>query len=153
MWSLASALTTPLVNFGQIDANIDAANARSQQANLIYQDTILQALQEIHTALAGYLNGLNAINRQTEARTRRAETVRLATERFDRGLTDMTVLTTAQAELDQATITLITQKAETAITYIRLQQALGIGSPVLANPLDASQTVTDFKDVHQMKAR
>ena len=125
LWSLASALTTPLVNFGQIDANIDAANARSQQANLIYQDTILQALQEIHTALAGYLNGLNAINRQTEARTRRAETVRLATERFDRGLTDMTVLTTAQAELDQATIALITQKAETAIAYIRLQQALG----------------------------
>jgi len=125
IWSLGSALTTPLLNFGRIDAEIDAANARSQQANLRYQNTILTAMQETHTALAGYLNGLNAITRQTEARNRRAETVNLATQRFDRGLTDMTVLTTAQSELDQATISLINQKAAAAIAYINLITAVG----------------------------
>jgi outer membrane protein TolC len=38
----------------------------------------------------------------------------------------MTDLTTAQAELDQATIDLINQKTSTAIAFIRLQKALSL---------------------------
>lgn len=50
----------------------------------------------------------------------------IARERFERGLTDMTDLTTAQAELDQATIELIREKTTTAIAFIRLQKALSL---------------------------
>jgi multidrug efflux system outer membrane protein len=127
IWSLASAVTMPLLNFGRLRGMVDAADARVQQASLRYEDTINRALQETKTALSDYLNGINAASAQESALKSRRDTVRIAKERFDRGLTDMTDLTTAQAELDNATISLINIKTETAIAYIRLQKALATG--------------------------
>lgn len=125
IWSLASGITAPIFNFGRLRGAVNAANARSTQAVLQYENTVLLALQETRTALSDYLNGINTVQTQAEALARRRDTVNIAKERFDSGLTDMTDLTTAQAELDQATIALIERKAAAAIAYIRLQKALG----------------------------
>jgi outer membrane protein TolC len=126
VWSLASAVTAPLINFGRLRGAVDAADARAQRAVLEYENAVLLALQEARTALSDYLNGVNAVNQQATALKHRQETVALAQERFNRGLTDMTDLTTAQAELDQATIALIDRKAAAAIAFVRLQKALGL---------------------------
>lgn len=126
IWSLAASVTAPILNFGRLHGAVDVADARAKQASLAYENTVLTALQETKTALSDYLNGINAINEQATALAYRQDTVRLAEQRFTRGLTDMTDLTTAQAELDQATLLLIQRKAEAAIAYIRLQKALGI---------------------------
>lgn len=129
IWSLASAVTIPLLNFGRLQGMVDAADARAQQASLRYEDTVNRALQETKTALSDYLNGMNAVSAQQRALQSRQETVRIAKDRFERGLTDMTDLTTAQAELDTATIALINIRTKTAIDFIRLQKALAISSP------------------------
>jgi NodT family efflux transporter outer membrane factor (OMF) lipoprotein len=126
VWSLASAITAPLLNFGRLRGAIDAADAKAQRAVLEYENAVLLALQEARTALSDYLNGVNAANQQAAALKYRRDTVALARERFNRGLTDMTDLTTAQAELDQATIALIERKAAAANAYVRLQKALGL---------------------------
>lgn len=126
LWSLAGGITAPLLNFGRLHGAVDAANARSARAALEYENAVLLALQEARTALSDYINGVNAVTQQAIALEHRQKTVHLAQERFNRGLTDMTDLTTAQAELDQATIALIKQKAATAIAYIQLQKSLGI---------------------------
>ncbi len=127
-WSLASSLTAPLLNFGRLTGALDVANAQSREAQYNYEKAILLALQEIKTALSDYLNGLNTLIAQGEALKRRQETVAIAKERFNRGLTDMTNLTTAQTELDQATLELIADKTSTAQAFIRLQKTLGLGS-------------------------
>jgi NodT family efflux transporter outer membrane factor (OMF) lipoprotein len=124
VWSLASAVTLPLLNFGRLRGMVDAADARAKQASLRYEDIVNRALQETKTALSDYLNGMNSISAQESALKSRQDTIRIAKERFERGLTDMTDLTTAQAELDTATIALINIKTETAIAYIRLQKSL-----------------------------
>jgi len=136
IWSLASSLTSPLLNFGRLHGAVDAVNARSQRASLAYEDAVLKALQETRTALSDYLGGLDAVAQQTVAIKHRREAVALAKERFTRGLTDMTDLTTAQTELDQATLMLIERQANTAIAYIRLQKALGT---VVSQPTDVIQ--------------
>jgi NodT family efflux transporter outer membrane factor (OMF) lipoprotein len=125
IWSLASGLTAPLLNFGRLRGAVDAASARSQRASLAYEDAVLKALQETRTALSDYLSGLAAVAQQEGALKHRRDAVALAKERFTRGLTDMTDLTTAQTELDEATLTLIERQANAAIAYIRLQKALG----------------------------
>ena len=125
LWRIASSLTAPLLNFGSIRGNIDANNARAQQAALAYENTTLTALQETRTALSDYLNGLNAVARQEEALTHRKRAIELARARFTSGLTDMTDLTTAQTELDQAALALITQQSNATIAFVRLQKALG----------------------------
>lgn len=126
IWSISSGITSPILNFGRLHGAVDSADARARQAELTYENTTLGALQEAKTALSDYLNGINAVSRQAEALKHRRDAVQLAKKRFLRGLTDMTDLTTAQAELDQATLALINQKAATAIAFIRLQKAMGV---------------------------
>ncbi len=127
IWSLSSAITAPLLNFGRLRGAVDSADARSKAASLNYENGVLNALQETQTALSDYLNGINAVAEQEKALASRKDAIKLATERFKQGLTDMTDLTTAQSELNHATITLIERRAVAAIAFIRLQKALGIG--------------------------
>ena len=134
IWSLASAVTAPVLNFERLNSAVDASDSRAEQSSLAYENIVLQAVQETKTALSDYLNGINAVAAQAETLQYRRETIAIVRERFDRGLTDMTDLTTAQAELDQDTLALITQKANTAIAYISLQKSLGIASNAIPNP-------------------
>lgn len=124
-WSIGSSLTTPILNFGRLSGAVDAANAGAKQAAYSYENTALQAVQETKTALSDYLNGLNRVTAQRDALNRRRDTVAIVKERFQRGLTDMTDLTTAQTELDQATLALITAQTATAEAFIRFEKALG----------------------------
>ncbi len=125
VWFLTSSIAAPLLNFGRLHSAVDAASARSKEAMHSYENITLLALQEAKTALSDYLNGVNAVNQQTRALKHRQNAVRIAKERFKRGLTDMTELTTAQTELDQATLAMIEKKTAAAIAYIRLYKALG----------------------------
>ena len=51
IWALASGVTMPILNFGRINGQIDAADARQAQAFHAYQNAVLNALAEIETAL------------------------------------------------------------------------------------------------------
>ncbi|MCS5707371.1 efflux transporter outer membrane subunit [Candidatus Berkiella cookevillensis] len=125
IWSIANTLSIPILNFGRLRGLVKSADARAQQALLEYENNINLALQECRTALSDYLHGINAMNRQAQTLRHRQETVEIARERFERGLTDMTDLTTAQTELDQASLSFISSKTSAAIAYIKLQKALG----------------------------
>jgi NodT family efflux transporter outer membrane factor (OMF) lipoprotein len=124
IWSLSAAISAPILNFGRLHGALDAANAKATTASLNYENGILNALQETQTALSDYLNGVNAVAEQEKALTFRKETVKLAMDRFNQGLTDMTDLTTAQSELNHAAITMIQRRTAAAIAYVRLQKAL-----------------------------
>lgn len=126
IWTLSSSIISPILNFGRLRGAVDVANAKSHAASLNYENCVLSALQETQTALSDYLNGINAASEQKKTLKFREDTVLFATKRFNQGLTDMTDLTTAQSELNQATITLIERRADAAIAYIRFQKALGI---------------------------
>lgn len=54
-WNVAGTLTQPLINFGRIEADIESAGARQKQAYLEYQETVLEALENMEDALANYL--------------------------------------------------------------------------------------------------
>jgi NodT family efflux transporter outer membrane factor (OMF) lipoprotein len=125
IWSLASGVTAPLFNFGKLQGAIDSSKATVQLAILSYKNTSLRALQEAKTALSDYLNGINATHQQLNALNYRKEALHLATQRFTYGLTDKTDVTTAQSELNEATVLYIDRQAETAIAYVRLHKALG----------------------------
>ncbi|MFO0389509.1 MAG: TolC family protein [Alphaproteobacteria bacterium] len=125
IWSLASGVTAPLLNFGRLQGAIDTSDARANAASLSYQNASLTALQETKSALSDYLNGISAADEQKRALDHRKDTVILASERFKRGLTDMTDVTTAQSELNQATLLYIDRKTAAAIAYVRLNKALG----------------------------
>lgn len=55
-WGISAGLVQPVLNFGQIQAQIDAADARQKEAFLNYQQTVLGALENMENALSGYLH-------------------------------------------------------------------------------------------------
>lgn len=126
-WTMASSVTAPILNFGRLKAAVGSASAKAQEAEFNYQNTVLLALQETKTALSDYLYHLNTLHAQDEALKRRKAVVDLAKERFEKGLTNMTNLTTAQTELTQATLESIKLQTMTAKAYIRFEMALGLG--------------------------
>lgn len=126
VWSLANSVTAPLINFGGLRAALHAASARVKSAAFEYEKATLLALKEAHTALSDYLNAVNATSQQADALAHREKAVSLAYERFEHGLTDMISLTTAQAELEEAALALIEQKATAAVAFIRFRKSIGL---------------------------
>jgi multidrug efflux system outer membrane protein len=55
-WGISALLVQPILNFEQIQAQIDAADAQQEQAFLNYQQTVLVALEDMENALSGYLH-------------------------------------------------------------------------------------------------
>jgi multidrug efflux system outer membrane protein len=55
-WGLSANLVQPILNFGQIESQIDAADAQQKQAFLNYQQTVLGALENMENALSSYLH-------------------------------------------------------------------------------------------------
>lgn len=46
-WGIGADLAQPVLNFGRIQSDIDIADARQKQAFLSYQETVLEALEEM----------------------------------------------------------------------------------------------------------
>ncbi len=125
IWSWGSAMSGPILDFGRLRGTIDAADARSLEALLVYENTLNFAVQETKTALSDYLNGRNAIEKQSDILRSRAATVDIEKARFENGLTDMIPVSMARAEYLQANLTMIQRNTAHAIAYIHLQKALG----------------------------
>ncbi len=55
-WSLGSFLKWPIIHFGRIRANVDVQKSIQKQALLTYENTIIEALQDVEGALVAYYN-------------------------------------------------------------------------------------------------
>lgn len=55
-WGLSVDLVQPILNFGRIEAQIAAADARQKQAFLNYKATVLEALENMEDVLSAYLH-------------------------------------------------------------------------------------------------
>lgn len=55
-WGFGINLIQPILNFGRIKAHIDQADSQQQQAFLNYQQTVLEALENMENALSNYVH-------------------------------------------------------------------------------------------------
>lgn len=84
-WGIGANLTQPILNFGRIQADIDAADAQQQQAFLDYQQTVLEALSDMETALSRYLNETSRNASLSEAAARSIKASELAKQQYKEG--------------------------------------------------------------------
>lgn len=101
-WGVGLSLAQPILNFGRIQSQIDAADARQTQAFLAYQQTVLEALENMETALAGYGHeaSRNAALTTGVARNRRAAD--LARQQYANGYTGLLDVLVAERALLEA---------------------------------------------------
>ena len=126
-WSGAASLTTPIFDFGRIEADIDAADARQKQAFLGYQETVLEAVTDMEDALSFYLHDNARQHDLALAADQNKKSVDLATQQYRAGYSGLLDLLVAQqSELD-AESSLATSEAQLRKDLVHIYAAAGGG--------------------------
>ena len=127
--SVGPSIDAPILDFGALDALIEIADYRAHELATTYKQTILVAVQQVDEAnvtYRGYRQSLRSLDTAIDAAR---EATKVATERYDRGLTDF--LNVLDAERQQ--FALEQQRAEVirlaGDSFVTLYKALGGGWP------------------------
>jgi outer membrane protein TolC len=88
IWSVGPAFSAPLLDFGRLDAIVERADYRSRELLFAYKQTVLSAVRDVDTAADAYTAQQTRLKHLADALAAARRAVTLATERFDRGLTD-----------------------------------------------------------------
>ncbi len=138
VWNIASNLTTPIFQGGRLRAQVDVSLADQEGALADYAQIVLQAFQEVESALtAERLLVAQEIALQTAA-TESVEAEKLAMEQYRAGLVDIITLLEAQRRSFDAQSALIETSNQRLQNRVGLYLALG-GS-------FSEQTVTRLDD-------
>ena len=125
--SAAGSLVQPLFDGGRLAGQVSAAEARAQEATLVYGQTILQALHEVSDALVGFQRNreLSASRDALLEAARRAQS--LAELRYHGGSSSfLEVLDASTRQLD-AELALVRARLDTLLSYVDIYRALGGG--------------------------
>ncbi|MGH8129223.1 MAG: TolC family protein, partial [Steroidobacteraceae bacterium] len=100
-WSYGPSISWSFLNFGRVRQNVKAAQARRDGAIAVYQETVLQALEETENALAGFRTANQSEDELRVGAAAAAEAARLARMRYDVGAGDyLSVLDSERTQLD-----------------------------------------------------
>lgn len=126
-WSGAAGLTMPIFDFGRIEADIDAADARQKQAFLGYQETVLEAATDMEDALSFYQHDGARQHDLALAAEQNRKAVDLAAQQYRAGYSGLLDLLVAQqSELD-AESSLATSEAQLRKDLVHIYAAAGGG--------------------------
>lgn len=126
-WLFQPALSLPLFNAGQAQANLDVAQARKVAAVADYEKTIQQAFREVADALAArttYADQLAALAANLRSQQDRLTRVKA---RADAGIATYLEVLDASREAFSAEQTLVTIRRQVLSTAVVLYKALGGG--------------------------
>jgi NodT family efflux transporter outer membrane factor (OMF) lipoprotein len=88
IWSFGPAAMWPLVDFGALDAEADIADLRAYASLLNYRKTLINAVREVDNSFDAYAAEQARLQDIGLAMLAGQRAVELATERYNRGLTD-----------------------------------------------------------------
>jgi NodT family efflux transporter outer membrane factor (OMF) lipoprotein len=88
IWSFGPGAIWPLLDFGALDAQVNIADLEAHLRLVNYRRTIINAVQEVDTALDAYTAQQDRLKNLGEAMIAGQRAVDLSTERYNRGLTD-----------------------------------------------------------------
>ncbi len=129
-WNLGANLAAPLLNFGRIESDIEAADARAQQALQRYRKTVLEALEEVENALVQYGEQKRRVASLEQSSASQREAARLARLKYDAGDAAFIDVLIAEERLLQAESGVVQARAAATRAAIDLYTAMGVVAPV-----------------------
>ncbi len=125
--SIGPSVYFPLLDFGALDAQIKIADLQTHEALVAYKRSILLAVQQVDDANTSYRAQLERLKSLDRALAAARQAKQIATERYDRGLTDfLNVLDAEREEFDLEARHVATRQAA-ADALVALYKALGGG--------------------------
>jgi outer membrane protein TolC len=127
IWSFGPGAIWPLLDFGALDALVDIAQLEAHADLVTYRRTILGAVQEVDTALDAYTAQQDRLKNLGDAMIAGQRAVDLATERYNRGLTDFLNVVDAERQFydlqEQYAAAQVSQDEQ----FVQLYKSLGGG--------------------------
>lgn len=125
--SFGPSVNWPIFQGGRIRANIEVQNARQEEALIRYEQTVMQALADVETALVSF-NKEQVFHQSLQAAVAANQrAVKLANERYARGLEGFLNALQAQRDLFTTEDQLVQSKSIILSNLISLYKALGGG--------------------------
>ena len=127
VWSIGAGVFWPFFNFGKNQARVDIEEARTDQARLFYENTVLIAVREVSDSLneiTTYREQLKSLDKQTVA-ARNANNI--SNLRYDKGVTSYLEVLETERQLFDVELQLSQTTQEYYNSFVRLYKALGGG--------------------------
>jgi|WetSurMetagenome_2_1015567.scaffolds.fasta_scaffold06336_2 NodT family efflux transporter outer membrane factor (OMF) lipoprotein len=125
--SIGPAFQWNLLNYGQITNRVRLQDARFQESIVNYQNTVLQAQQEVENGLVGFLKAQERVKYLILAVAAAKRTVDLAIIQYREGATDYTTVLTAQQALLSQQDSLADSQGGVPQNLIAIYRSLGGG--------------------------
>jgi NodT family efflux transporter outer membrane factor (OMF) lipoprotein len=127
IWSIGPSVNWRLLDFGTLDALVDIADLRSRELLVNYKRTVLNAVREVDTSIDSYAAQQDRLHHLNDALAASQRSVSLATERYDRGLTDSLNVIDAERQEYNLEQQYVSSHQAAAEQFIALYKALGGG--------------------------
>lgn len=127
VWSLGAALMQPIFHGGELTAKRRAAFAAYDQAAAQYQETVLQAFQNVADVLLALDEDANTLKAQADAEAAARDALELSQKQFQLGAVSYLLLLNAERQYQQARISLVQAQTARFADSAALFQALGGG--------------------------
>ena len=114
------------LNFGRIQGNIDAANAREQQAYHAYCKAVIEAVADIETKISDYAKNKRKTGTLSEALENSEKTLQSTRIRFEKGGAPLPVVLTAENNVLQTRDAYFIALAEEMKSIAALQKSIGM---------------------------
>jgi len=127
VWSFGAGLFWPIFNFGKNQARVDIEVARTEQARLLYENTVLNAVREVSDSL----NEIETYKKQLVALDNQNKSARNANDisnlRYDMGVTSYLEVLETERQLFNVELQRSQATQEYYSSFVRLYKALGGG--------------------------
>ena len=127
IWSLGPAAVWPLLDFGQLDAQVEIADLQTRALLVNYKRTIQQAVREVDTDMGLYGAQQVSVGKLETALLASQRAVTLANERYERGLTDFLNVVDAEREEYDIEEQYTAAQVAAAEEFVELFRSLGGG--------------------------
>ncbi len=126
-WSVGPNMQWAIFQGGRIVSNIQLQGALAQEALIVYQQTVLRALQDVENALVAFTNEQVRYESLAEAVAANQRSFELSYELYSRGLTAFLNVLTSENALYASQDALIQSQSTVLTNMIALYKALGGG--------------------------
>jgi NodT family efflux transporter outer membrane factor (OMF) lipoprotein len=117
----------PILNYGRIVNSVRVQDAVFEQAVLSYQNTVLQAQQEVEDARAGFSAAQAALATLGDAASSAQRATQLAIVRYKEGASDYTTVLSAEQQELQIEDALASARGSVPLAVVGVYRALGGG--------------------------
>lgn len=152
IYSVGPTLYWPLLDFGTLDSLVHMQQLQADAQYLTYKQVVISSIEEANVALARYRAAMATLQSLGNAVQESKGAVDLASERYDRGVTDSLNVLDAERQYDELNLQYAQAKADAATAFVAVYKALGGGWEMFDQDLPAPRArpaiIAAFEHLH-----